>query len=171
MHPRLGSATLSQLAFPMKSYPTFPWEKSQWINTVIRKKNSPSVSSSSSPRPSFPPLHFFFFSFPPLSLLLLFAVAAILVLVRLVIVAVLFLLLSSWDGPVWLLLAGLQNPRAKWIFLPLSATGFYWDTEVLWVFVVVYNVWLSLDKESFTTSHRNGTRHWETFLCMPLKDC
>ena len=37
MH-RLDSATLSQLAFPGESNPIFPWEKSQWDNTVIQKK-------------------------------------------------------------------------------------------------------------------------------------
>ena len=34
----LGSATLSQLAFPGESNPNFPWEKSQWDNTVVKKK-------------------------------------------------------------------------------------------------------------------------------------
>ena len=38
MHCRLGSATLSQLAFPMESNPNFPWEKSQWGKTVFKKK-------------------------------------------------------------------------------------------------------------------------------------
>ena len=36
MHHRLDGATLSQLAFPRKSNPNFPWEKSQWDNTVIK---------------------------------------------------------------------------------------------------------------------------------------
>ena len=39
MHSRLGSATLSQLALPRESNPNFPWEKSKWDNTVV-KKNS-----------------------------------------------------------------------------------------------------------------------------------
>ena len=37
-HSMLGSATLSQLAFPGESNPNFPWEKSQWDNTVVKKK-------------------------------------------------------------------------------------------------------------------------------------
>ena len=32
MHPRLGSLTLSQLAFPGEGNPNFPWEKSHWNN-------------------------------------------------------------------------------------------------------------------------------------------
>ena len=35
MHRRLGSATLSQLAFHGESKPIFPWEKSHWDNTVV----------------------------------------------------------------------------------------------------------------------------------------
>ena len=35
MHPTLGSATLSQLAFPGEGNPDFLWEKSHWDNTVI----------------------------------------------------------------------------------------------------------------------------------------
>ena len=38
MHRRLGSATLSQLAFPGKGNPNFPWEKSHWDNTCVKKK-------------------------------------------------------------------------------------------------------------------------------------
>ena len=38
MHRRLGSATLSQLAFPGESNSKFPWEKPQWGNTVVTKK-------------------------------------------------------------------------------------------------------------------------------------
>ena len=38
MHSRLGSATLSQLAFPGESNLNFPWEKSQLDNTVVKKK-------------------------------------------------------------------------------------------------------------------------------------
>ena len=38
MHRRLGSATLSQLVFPGESNKTFPWEKSQWDDTVVNKK-------------------------------------------------------------------------------------------------------------------------------------
>ena len=34
MHLRLASATLSQLAFPRESNPNFPWEQSQWDNTI-----------------------------------------------------------------------------------------------------------------------------------------
>ena len=37
MHRKLGSATLSQLAFPGKSNPNFSWEKSYWDNTVEKK--------------------------------------------------------------------------------------------------------------------------------------
>ena len=39
-HDRLGSATLSQLAFPGESSPNFPWGKSHWDNTVVKKKES-----------------------------------------------------------------------------------------------------------------------------------
>ena len=35
MHSRLGSMTLSQLAFPGESNLHFPWEKSHWDNTVV----------------------------------------------------------------------------------------------------------------------------------------
>ena len=38
MHTGLGSATLSQLAFPREGNPNFPWEKSPWDNTVVKKK-------------------------------------------------------------------------------------------------------------------------------------
>ena len=40
MHPRLGSATLSQLAFPVEGNPNFPWVKFHWDNTVsdLKKK-------------------------------------------------------------------------------------------------------------------------------------
>ena len=38
MHPRTGSATLSQLAFPGESNLNFPWEKSHWDNTVVKSK-------------------------------------------------------------------------------------------------------------------------------------
>ena len=38
MHHRLGSATLSQLAFPRESNLNFPWEKSHLDNTVVKKK-------------------------------------------------------------------------------------------------------------------------------------
>ena len=36
MHRRLGSATLSQLAFPGEGNPNFLWEKSHWDNTVVK---------------------------------------------------------------------------------------------------------------------------------------
>ena len=36
MHRRLGSATLSQLAFPGEGNPDFPWEKSHWDNVKKR---------------------------------------------------------------------------------------------------------------------------------------
>ena len=36
MHPKLGSATLSQLAFPGEGNPNFPWEKSHGDNTVVK---------------------------------------------------------------------------------------------------------------------------------------
>ena len=39
MHRRLGSATLSQLAFPGENNPNFPWEKSHWDNTVVKSKS------------------------------------------------------------------------------------------------------------------------------------
>ena len=38
MHRRLGRATLSQHAFPMENKPNFPWGKSEWDNTVVKKK-------------------------------------------------------------------------------------------------------------------------------------
>ena len=38
MHPRLGSATLSQLAFSEEGNSNFPWEKSHWDNTVVKSK-------------------------------------------------------------------------------------------------------------------------------------
>ena len=38
LHRRLGSATLSQLAFPGEGNPNFPWEKSHWDNTVFKSK-------------------------------------------------------------------------------------------------------------------------------------
>ena len=37
MHRRLGNATLSQLAFPGEGNPNFPWEKSHWDNTAVKK--------------------------------------------------------------------------------------------------------------------------------------
>ena len=40
MHRRLGSATLSQLAFPRESNPNFPWEKSHWDNTAVKSKSN-----------------------------------------------------------------------------------------------------------------------------------
>ena len=36
MHRRLGSVTLSQLAFPGESNLNFPWEKSHWQNTFVK---------------------------------------------------------------------------------------------------------------------------------------
>ena len=38
MHSRLGSATLSQLAFPEECSPNFTWKKLHWDNTVVKKK-------------------------------------------------------------------------------------------------------------------------------------
>ena len=38
MHPRLGSATLLQLAFLGEGNPNFPWEKSHWDSTVVKSK-------------------------------------------------------------------------------------------------------------------------------------
>ena len=38
MHRRLGSTTLSQLAFPGENDPKCPWKKSEWDNTVVKKK-------------------------------------------------------------------------------------------------------------------------------------
>ena len=40
MHRRLGSATLSQLAFPGEGNPNFPWEKSHCNNTVVEGQKS-----------------------------------------------------------------------------------------------------------------------------------
>ena len=40
MHPRLGSATLSKLAFPGEGKPNFPWEKSHWDNTVVKQNKA-----------------------------------------------------------------------------------------------------------------------------------
>ena len=37
MQGRLGSMTLSQLAFPREGNPNFPWEKSHWDNTVVKR--------------------------------------------------------------------------------------------------------------------------------------
>ena len=37
-HRRLGSTTLSQLAFPAEGNPNFPWEKSPWDDTVGKKQ-------------------------------------------------------------------------------------------------------------------------------------
>ena len=39
MHRRLGSATLSQTAFPREVNPNFSWDKSHWDNTVVKSKN------------------------------------------------------------------------------------------------------------------------------------
>ena len=39
MHRGLGSATLSQLAFPREGKPNFPWKKSHWDNTLVKTKN------------------------------------------------------------------------------------------------------------------------------------
>ena len=39
MHPRLVSATLSQLAFPWEDNPDSPWEKSHWDNTFVKSKS------------------------------------------------------------------------------------------------------------------------------------
>ena len=38
MHRRLGSAALSQLAFPGEGNPNFLWEKSHWDNIVVKKR-------------------------------------------------------------------------------------------------------------------------------------
>ena len=38
IHRGLGSATLSQLAFPWESNPNFRWEKSHWGNTLVESK-------------------------------------------------------------------------------------------------------------------------------------
>ena len=35
MHCRLGSVNLLQLVFPGERNPNFPWEKSQWANTIV----------------------------------------------------------------------------------------------------------------------------------------
>ena len=39
MHSMFGRATLSQLAFPREGNLNFPWEKSHWDNTVVKKKD------------------------------------------------------------------------------------------------------------------------------------
>ena len=36
MHPRLGSVTLSQVAFPGEGNPNFSWKKFHWDNTVVK---------------------------------------------------------------------------------------------------------------------------------------
>ena len=38
MHRRLGSASLSQLAFPAEGNPNFAWEKSHWDNAFVKSK-------------------------------------------------------------------------------------------------------------------------------------
>ena len=38
MFCRLGSATLSELYFPGRSDPNFPWDGAQWDNTVAKRK-------------------------------------------------------------------------------------------------------------------------------------
>ena len=38
MHSRLGSSTLSQMAFPRGDNPNFPWGKFHWENTVAKSK-------------------------------------------------------------------------------------------------------------------------------------
>ena len=40
MHRKFDSATLSHLVFPGESNPNFPWEKSQWDNTVVTKRST-----------------------------------------------------------------------------------------------------------------------------------
>ena len=40
MHPRFGSATLLQLAFPGEGNPNFLWEKSHWDNTVVKQNKA-----------------------------------------------------------------------------------------------------------------------------------
>ena len=44
MHPRLGSATLSQLAFSGEGNPNIPWQKSHWEITVVKLKKKKKVS-------------------------------------------------------------------------------------------------------------------------------
>ena len=46
MHPKLGSATLLQLAFPGEGHPNFPWGKCHWDNTVVKKKKKKKVSQT-----------------------------------------------------------------------------------------------------------------------------
>ena len=43
MHRSLGSATLSQLAFPREGNPDYPWEKSHWDSTVVKIKSKVKV--------------------------------------------------------------------------------------------------------------------------------
>ena len=46
MHPRLGSLTLSQLAFPGEGNPNFTWEKFHGDNTVLKSKKKVSFMVS-----------------------------------------------------------------------------------------------------------------------------
>ena len=59
MHRRLGSADLSQLAFPGESNPNFSCKKSQWDNTVVltlkKKEQKADRSSKLTPPPTHPP--------------------------------------------------------------------------------------------------------------------
>ena len=43
MHRKLGSATLSKMAFLGESNPSFSWEKSHWRNTVVKKRKKGKV--------------------------------------------------------------------------------------------------------------------------------
>ena len=45
MHRRLGSVTLSQLAFPGESNLNFSWENSNWDNTVVKKKKKKHIQT------------------------------------------------------------------------------------------------------------------------------
>ena len=42
-HSKLGSATLSQLAFSGEGNANFPWEKSHWDNTAVKSNNKKKV--------------------------------------------------------------------------------------------------------------------------------
>ena len=55
VHRKLGSATLSQLACPGESNPNFPWEKSKWDNTVVKKSRKKSGLQASQVEPAIQP--------------------------------------------------------------------------------------------------------------------
>ena len=66
MHSRLGSTTLSQLAFPGESNLNFPWEKFHLDDTVVKKKKKRFAPVLLIPTPShiFPRFKIFFSQLP-----------------------------------------------------------------------------------------------------------